>query len=269
MNISHYPKYINIELTARCNKSCSFCPTQEYLLYKKMGHSGDIDIELVEKISKELPENTNISFHKDGEVLLYKKIEEALEITSKHFTHFCTNGVLLNKFADKLIGKVDLITYSVWEEERNSNVFDTGEISFLKFLEKLKNSDLYPKKTRVNIKAFDKKNYDKWKELHDDVFLREVDNWAGQYDNGKTYNFENPFCESLYDQLSVNFDGTVSSCCLDYKHESLIGNANEESIFNIWHGEKMNHLRFLIDSNQLDKTSICDGCSDLTEKNEI
>ena len=137
MEVSNYPQYINLELTARCNKSCSFCPTQQYLLYKKMGHSGHIDIELVKKVPDEIPKGTNVSFHKDGEVLLYPKLEEALDIMHHHFTHFCTNGVLLDKMASKLIGKVDLITYSVWDDETTSNVFETGEKSVIQFLEKL------------------------------------------------------------------------------------------------------------------------------------
>ena len=269
MEVPEYPQYINLELTARCNKSCSFCPTQQYLLYKKMGHSGHIDIELVKKVSDEIPKGTNVSFHKDGEVLLYPKLEEALDIMHQHFTHFCTNGVLLDKMASKLIGKVDLITYSVWDDETTSNVFETGEKSVIKFLEKLNNADTNTgtKKTKVNIKTFDKKLFEKWSAIHNDVFHREVDNWAGQYDNGKQYNYENPFCESIYDQLSINFDGSVSSCCLDYKHLSLIGDVFDDSVYDIWHGEKMATLRHLIDTNQLKKTAICDGCSDLCEKN--
>ena len=69
--------------------------------------------------------------------------------------------------------------------------------------------------------------------------------------------------------MSINFDGTVSSCCLDYKHESLIGDANIHTIKDIWNGYKMRNLRHLIDSNQLSDTPICNGCSALEEQSSI
>ena len=114
--VDDYPRNINLELTARCNKNCTFCPTQEYLLYKRIGHSGHISIDLVEKVANELPLGTEISFHKDGEVLLYPELEKALQLTYGHFTHFCTNGVLLDRKSDILIGNVDLITFSIWDQ---------------------------------------------------------------------------------------------------------------------------------------------------------
>jgi radical SAM protein with 4Fe4S-binding SPASM domain len=269
MELTKYPPYLNLELTAKCNKKCSFCPTQIDPLYKRMGHSGHISLSLIEDIVKELPLETQISFHKDGEVLLYPELEAALDLTINHFTHFCTNGILLDKYAHILIGKVDLITLSVLDEENTSNGANQQVVATKKFLEKLNSQEHTPKKTRLNVKTFSQEMFEKWTQIHDDVFMAEIHNWGGDYPVEQAKALEDPICPALYNKMAINFDGTVSPCCLDYKHLSLVGDATKETVAEIWAGEKMMELRNLIEENRLNETSICEGCSFLCNKEEV
>jgi len=38
-------------------------------------------------------------------------------------------------------------------------------------------------------------------------------------------------------------DGSVTACCLDYDGQINLGNVNEQSIYDIWNGEKYKKIR--------------------------
>lgn len=64
--------------------------------------------------------------------------------------------------------------------------------------------------------------------------------------NGKniyTGSMEREVCAGPFTHLSVKFDGRVTLCCQDTEAELAIGDANKESITDIWYGKKAEKLR--------------------------
>jgi radical SAM protein with 4Fe4S-binding SPASM domain len=72
---------------------------------------------------------------------------------------------------------------------------------------------------------------------------------------------ENFSCPQFYQRVTVSASGEVAMCSNDDEVKSIIGNANEETIYDIWHGEKLNKLRKI--HNQKDgfkDMKICAQC---------
>lgn len=86
-------KTINLELTAHCNLSCWFCLNPSPEFRKK----GFISEELIQKIEKELDENTKIMICGIGEPALHPHFGEILERLCKKFqsVSIVSNGFLL------------------------------------------------------------------------------------------------------------------------------------------------------------------------------
>ncbi|MBF0155754.1 MAG: SPASM domain-containing protein [Magnetococcales bacterium] len=253
------PRLLNIELTARCQLRCAFCPTQTDPLYKARNHSGDMPLALVRKILGELSYPVEISFHKDGEPLLYPYLADALRESSRFFTHFCTNGLLLARRAERILGWVDLVTLSVVEESPE-------QVAAVRaFLDRLGSwaGSGGGKKTRLNIKTFSPAMEAYWRTIHPDVFLTPEHNWGDwkkPWGGASAEEERLRQCPQLVDKMAVNYDGSVSACCLDFRHQALIGDVRHQTIAEIWNGEPLAKLRGLIAEGRSRETAICGQC---------
>lgn len=67
---------------------------------------------------------------------------------------------------------------------------------------------------------------------------------GGDAPNRTEVNIENGIsCVYPFQQLIIRPDGKVSLCCNDPLGKSTMGDANEESLLDIWNGEKFNFVR--------------------------
>lgn len=103
------PSVIGIKLTNRCNLRCKHCYewNDDGYHHNLSGDykNADIDIKIIEKCIDETKDTNAMFYLWGGEPLLYKNMESLLEMLcdKKRYTIICTNGILLNKFYDKLI----------------------------------------------------------------------------------------------------------------------------------------------------------------------
>jgi radical SAM protein with 4Fe4S-binding SPASM domain len=85
--------------------------------------------------------------------------------------------------------------------------------------------------------------------------------------------YEDDFsCCQLYQRLVVGADGKVMVCSNDEDESIIIGDANNESIFDIWHGENLNRMRDIHKTTDGFKSiPVCTRCylPRKTEDNEI
>ena len=99
---------INIELTSRCDKSCWMCGRRkvEKEFPELALEYGDIDFDLLENISKQLPPNIVVQLHNNGESLLYPRFGDAVRLFNKQIINIVTNGKLL---IEKAMGNGELV----------------------------------------------------------------------------------------------------------------------------------------------------------------
>lgn len=67
-------------------------------------------------------------------------------------------------------------------------------------------------------------------------------------------------CPEAYDKLSVNWDGTVTACCGDYDNELLVGDLREETLREIYQGERVQRIREALSQDDYDGLPLCRDC---------
>lgn len=114
---------VNIELTNRCNKNCWMCGRRkvERDYPELVLDYGDMDFDLLEKISREVPERIVVQLHNNGEPLLYPRFGEAAKLFKNNITNIVTNGKLLLEKKDEIIDNLDTLSVSVFEDDTEAD----------------------------------------------------------------------------------------------------------------------------------------------------
>ena len=243
---------IYIEITNKCNLSCSFCK-------KGVRPLREMTINEFKKIISKIKDYTNtICLHVKGEPLLYSNLNEILTICDDNNINISltTNGTLLKAKVEDLIKHKSLfkIHISLNAEVKNLNylddIFTAGSLfpqdkiiiyrlwaqkenkldeKSTIIVEKLK--DYYHLSTEVveNIKENKNTKID----INKYVDKNNLFEWP-KVSNAKT----NGFCEGLKSQLAILSNGTVTACCLDDDGIINLGNIFEEDLKDILEKDK-------------------------------
>ena len=70
-------------------------------------------------------------------------------------------------------------------------------------------------------------------------------------------------CPYKFYSFCIQYDGIVSACFLDWNKKLVIGNANQNSVKQIWDGKPLKTLRKLMLQNMRSKHVICHNCNQL------
>jgi radical SAM protein with 4Fe4S-binding SPASM domain len=71
-------------------------------------------------------------------------------------------------------------------------------------------------------------------------------------------------CPYIFYSLSVNSDGSVSLCFLDWARKLVIGDLRTETLKNIWNGERLFRYRMEHLEGKRKQDSVCGTCGQLT-----
>lgn len=243
---------IYIEITNKCNLSCSFCKKSIRPL-KEMSVS-----EFKEVISKIKDYTNTICLHVKGEPLLHSNLSEILNICDDNNINISltTNGTLLKAKINELISHESLskihislnaevnnldylngifkavskfpqdkiIIYRLWAQKENKLDEKSTEI-----VEKLQDYYCLSTETVEKIKKEKNTKIDINKYVDKDYLFE----WP-TVSNDKT----NGFCEGLKSQLAILSNGTVTACCLDDDGIINLGNIFEEDLKDILEKDK-------------------------------
>ena len=107
----------------------------------------------------------------------------------------------------------------------------------------------------------------------DEVEIEEPMNWSGYegrdllastYSSSEIQSLQNKkmpkVCAYPFHTLAIQSDGDVVCCCVDWTRHTLVGNVNNQSLFEIWHGEKLKNLQLLHLSGQRYENEACKNC---------
>ncbi|AQR96985.1 radical SAM/SPASM domain-containing protein [Clostridium saccharoperbutylacetonicum] len=257
--VSEYPLLVDIEISSICNLKCPMCYTITDEFKKKV-NTKLIDVSLLKKIIDEIAGKVpalRISLR--GEPTLHPNIVEFISYAKKSGikeVSFLTNGSKMTEefFGELLDAGVDWITVSI------DGVGDTYEgirrpLKFKETLESIKTMKNIKKKKGRNkpvikiqsiwpaIKNNPEEYYNTFCDYVDYIAFNPLIDYLGN-DEDIVYE-ENFSCPQLYQRIVVGADGLVMMCSNDEENTQVVGNANEESIYDIWHGEKLNGIRNL------------------------
>jgi MoaA/NifB/PqqE/SkfB family radical SAM enzyme len=279
-----FPLMLNLEPTLACNLACFFCPSHN-MASKKIGMrtAGMMKWDLYRKIIDESAQYGPLlvlNMHKDGESTLHPKfidmIRYAKETKAAKVVHFNTNATMRKKekIDEILMSGVDDITMSIdafypenYKKTKGVDLLPLVVENVEYFLEKrdslgLKKPFIRAKmiglKTKENEEEFRLfKEY--WTPKTDEVQCQEVHNFAGGLDFSRINQNRYP-CEFPFYSTAVNWNGTITICHRDFNNKDVFGNVFEQSIREIYLGEKyQSYLQAMIKGKE-HTLPICAGC---------
>ncbi len=276
--VSAFPLYLLIEPTSICNVRCVMCFQTDKTFSSDKKYMGMMDLDLFKKIIDEAEEGGTkaITLASRGEPILHPKIKEMLAYCKGKFLELKlnTNGTrldndlihaILKANVDILVFSIDSYIASEYENIRKKSSFDTIVQNIRNFKE-IRDVE-YPNSkcvTRVScVRMNDDLNYDKfaefWAELVDDVGIIECNERSDTYNNKLNEKLGDP-CLLLWNRMYLWYDGVCNPCDIDYKSYLALGNVNDQSIRDLWHGEKYNEMRKVHLAMNRNSLEPCDRC---------
>ncbi len=265
---------IYIEITNRCNLSCSFCPKT-----KRPVHSMTIG-EFTHIIERTKNHGENFYLHVMGEPTAHPHFAGFLKICKDNGVkvNITTNGTLLDRVGDAIVeNSVRSVSVSMHSFEANSLNKDMKEYldKIMVFCRKTAGSGITVElrlwnfdresiydKNQLNGQIVDyleeelelnfdlrRSMNDKFDEmetshsrkfnfrLKDRIFLGMAQHFDWP-DINKTERYTEGFCYGLRNQIAILADGTVTACCLDSEGNIPLGNIHQNTLQQIFDGER-------------------------------
>lgn len=273
--IRDYPLLVDLELASVCNLKCPMCYTITDEFKSKV-KKGFMDFELFKKIVDEIAGKVyalRVSLR--GEATLHKNFIDCIKYAKDkgiHEVSTLTHGGNLNlEYFKKVVDAgIDWITISIdgVDEEYNKIRKPLTFEDTIKRLEDIKKykeeNNLIKPVIKVQgiwpaIRPNPTKYYNTIAPLVDLVAYNPLIDYLRK-DSEIVYE-ENFSCSQLYQRIVVGSDGKVMMCSNDEDGENIIGNAYEETIHEIWHGENLNKVREIHNKqNGFKEISVCKLC---------
>lgn len=273
--VSKYPLLVDIELASVCNLKCPMCYTISDEFKQKV-NAKLMDFKLFTKIIDEIADDVPaIRLSLRGESTLHPKFIECIQYAKdkgiKEIS-FLTNGSKLDRenFIKMMEAGATWITVSFdglgeeYEKIRKPLKYEEtlAKIKGIKEIKKefgvnkpvIKIQGIWPS-IRVNPEEF----YNTLAPYVDSVAFNPLIDFHKNPDD-KVF-IDGFYCPMIYQRLVIGADGLVMMCSNDEENTHVIGDVNNESVYDIWHGEKLNSVRELHKKkNGYKELDVCRNC---------
>jgi len=264
-----FPMQVQIETTSVCNSACITCSHKTMVRPKT-----HMDFDLFKKIIDDCAQNKRyikkMGLFFMGEPFLapdiFKEITYAKSKGIKNL-FLISNGSILNKeMAEKVLNSglneiifsIDGATKETFEKIRVGLNFEqvisniTNLLKLRKQFNKTKPKVIIDMVVTPNGKNEVNQLKKKWQNLADQVIIRSMHYFEGINENliiyakKKTEKIKGDFpCPYLWKSFTIFQNGQVSLCCMDVNGRNIVGDVNQSSIKDIWHGKLINKYRQL------------------------
>lgn len=270
--IPELPSIYQIEVMSRCNFQCQFCQTG----IRNTPYDGNafIDKELFHSIvERDLGGSTFIELQFRGEPTLNKHLNDYVQLLNKKvFVGFSTHGNLLHQeYALHAAINSHYVTISMdagnlkdyeqyriggnWErlllninlllESRGCEFFPIIDFQFIEFDGFEKQIEEF--KTIARKLGWMYKNTDQFYSNPRSTRIRTVKDTQANTSN----QHYTALCTNPWYSVSIKANGAVVPCCMAFNDtpDMVYGNLHEQSLYDIWHSEKVKEFRHQHQSN--------------------
>lgn len=269
------PLSLQVDPASLCNFKCAFCPTGDPKLIKQSGRSQTfMGLDLYKKIIADISRFERnlkvLRLYKDGEPLLNPHFLDMVRLAKAEprieRVETTSNGSKLEPvFNEQLVAagldRIVLSIEGVTAERYRS--FARVRLDFDAFVENVRHLHSIRGDLRIHVKTVaqnldyaageDKKFFDTFGPISDGIYIENtVASWP-QFDvDGAApeetdlygrQTVRKTICPYLFYTLSINSDGSVSPCCVDWNRELVLGSVADEGLLDIWNGAAMQTLR--------------------------
>jgi radical SAM protein with 4Fe4S-binding SPASM domain len=290
------PFVVFVDPASACNFLCPFCPTGHRDMIDETGRfQGVMKLPLFKKIIDDLKAFDKpirvLRLYKDGEPFLNKNLAKMIAYAKEsgvvEYIDTTTNGSLMTpeRLGPVLEAGLDKINISVDGMNPEQYKKFTGfDFDFKQFVENVKWLDANKGNCEVVIKIpgelIDQPQHqeflDTFGDYCDRIFIENFAPCWPEFDveahTGIKITqgiYQQPItptdtCPYIFYSISINADGLVSSCFLDWGRKLIVGDTHDQPLRDIWHGKKMNALRRLHLDGHRTKSPVCGACGQLS-----
>ncbi|MDH4028152.1 MAG: radical SAM protein [Nitrospirota bacterium] len=276
------PFQFSIEPTNVCNFKCVFCP-QSGFDHRSNRKRGYLTLEnmrsFLSQIREIRPGNRNVSLTLDGEPTLNNDLPEFIRMINAEglMPRFSSNARMLTPdlierlaVSGRFLVSVDFADKAASFENIRGREGDFGIVlGNLRHLVEVAGKNRKIQIEIVNISHFSGADPDQSlsdmqtlfpKNLPENIAFRsrEFHNFCGHLEKrpGAAYKL----CPYPWTSFNVTWEGDVVPCCRDTQAKTVLGNVLNDSIMDIWHGEKYQSLRNALIKKDTDHIEACKHC---------
>jgi MoaA/NifB/PqqE/SkfB family radical SAM enzyme len=278
-----------------CNFKCGFCPTSDRTLMRSVERPWkQMQFETFKKIADDLTQFPNkvkvLRLYKDGEPLLNRRlvdmIKYAKEVGAAERIDTTTNASLLTKekgvaLVEAGLDRINISIYGVNSEQYQT--FSGVKIDFQKVLTNVRNfyeirgnCEMLVKISGDTLSEEEKLQFlEYFGDYTDKIHIEHVMSCWPEFEvKGVAVNQEKGIygqdieeadaCSYPFYSISINSDGAVSVCFLDWSHKMIVGDVLKQSVQSIWEGKEMRAYRKMFLQGDRKKHNVCGGCGQMS-----
>jgi hypothetical protein len=278
-----FPLRVSVETTNHCNLRCAYCPREDSgrgFGYMTPALFERLVTQCVGKRAAFAPQGFGEPFLDPEFVPRLRRMGEL----GLQYVDVVTNATLMDEAASRALidAKVWLVTIdvdgadkAVFERHRQNAVYERVVANVQRLFEL--RDELGSEVPHIALSAVQMADVvpsmDAFARLwrprlrqRDEIFLAQPVTWAGARPlPGKraatgAERAQRPPCRHLYHTLQIYFDGRTSPCTYDHACRLTVGDANTQSIEEIWNGAPLRRLRALHETGRSGELDPCATC---------
>lgn len=256
---------VYFEVRTKCNGRCEFCAAS---VKNDIRQDTMMPRETYDKVISQLNEinfSGRVAYHVNNDPLIFPHLLEFVVHARRELPNawiqILTNGKSLS-----VMKAEDLVRAGINELTVNYYMKNTDE-DFSPKLYQIRNEILPKYYNHDQIRESHGPSKDGAKVFRYNLIKRNISDVlttrAGSSPNkGKKSTQPRGFCEFPFTQFNITTDGRVSKCCAEFYFADSMGNVNEESIIDIWKGEKFSHIRRCLLKGRRKALENCKNCDE-------
>jgi MoaA/NifB/PqqE/SkfB family radical SAM enzyme len=289
-----FPESLMVQTTSRCNAACVFCP---YPAVAKEIRHGEMSFTLFAKLMSECGRYSDvrsINLFLMNEPLMDPRIADRANFAKERnpgariclWTNGCDlDGPLARDLIDSGLDSIGISIHAMWPATYKEL---TGRGDFERVLQRVtrfvEERNARRPRLRVEIRLVGVRQLLAQEEVEEaaaywrrlgvdnlDSLLGHV-NRAGNLPG--TYQILRPKIRGCSDKMpyrmaAIVYTGEVVLCCMDWRHEQVLGDIRQESLAGIWHSERRRQvLSHIAGSPDAPADFICKRCEESIDPND-
>ncbi len=289
------PFVIFVDPSDACNFKCKFCPTGDPKLMKEVGRplrqmEWDLYTKIVDDICQFDKPIRVLRLYKDGEPLLNKRFPDMIKYAKESGccdrVDTTTNASLLTQDKALAIAEAGLDRMNISIEGVNSEQykeFSDYRINFDSLVEKVRffyenrnGCEMIVKINGDTLTKDDKQKFiDTFGPIADGIFIEHIMSCWPEFElrdveaNSDVGIYGQPIkeikvCPYPFYSFSINPEGSVSLCFLDWSRKLLIGDVKSQSVKEVWDSKELQQYREMFLKGDRKNHPVCANCGQMT-----
>jgi radical SAM protein with 4Fe4S-binding SPASM domain len=267
------PRIYQIETTSRCNLACPFCPRTTDLLKNNVRDlNATMSLKNFTMVLDKMPWVKSLELFHFGEPFMHKDFENYVQACTERGIYTVVASNLLPATPEKIDKVFDaglnflVMDVDSLDPEKYASMRVNGRLRILQ--DRVKYILAHPKRPytvaqTIKIDGVDEYTEDEFKRwtgglMPDEIRYKFLDSFRGEVAVEKEMLGPEDICREPFYGFTIHVNGNVVVCDRDWAGENIMGNIFEQTVSEIWYGEKYQKFRKQMLSNE--KPDMCKKC---------